>query len=365
MLKAYKYRIYPTPSQIVKIDNTINICRFIYNLGLETKMYAWRSAKINISTNDLINQLPELKKANPWLKEVNSQSIQYEIKKIESAFIGFYRGKGFPKFKSKRSGVQSFQCPSNTRRIDWNNSLLTIPKIQDIPIRISRKFEGCIKTITISKKSNGKYYASILVDNNTDIPKKNPIDPKTTIGLDVGIKSFVVTSDGRQFEPNRFLKNSLKRLQCLQRRANRKQKGSNNRKKANKCVSILYEKVTNQRIDYTHKVTTKLICDNQTESFVIEDLSITNMLKNNKLSQAISDVSWGEFYRQMKYKCEWHGKNLIKINRFLPSSKRCFDCGQINHDLTLATREWKCGCGSYHNRDINAAKNIKYFGLNN
>jgi len=184
------------------------------------------------------------------------------------------------------------------------------------------------------------------------------------VGIDLGIKSFVVTSDGRFYEPNRFLKNSLARLKCLQRRASRKKKGSNNRKKANLCVAILHEKITNQRADYIHKITTGLIRDNQAETFVIEDLNVVGMLKNRKLSQAISDVSFGEFFRQLAYKCEWYGKNLIQIGRFEPSSKTCSDCGAINDAITLADREWTCEkCGSAHDRDLNAAKNIKAMGL--
>ncbi len=194
-------------------------------------------------------------------------------------------------------------------------------------------------------------------------PTRKEVVNKTTIGLDVGIKSFVATSGGKIFEPNRKLKGSLKRLKCLQRRASRKKKGSNNRKKANLCVAILHEKITNQRTDYIHKVTTQLIRDNQTESFVIEDLNVAGMLKNRKLSQAIADVSFGEFFRQMKYKCDWYGKNLITIGRFEPSSKMCSDCGKINQELTLGDREWTCECGATHDRDLNAAINIRNIGL--
>jgi putative transposase len=202
-----------------------------------------------------------------------------------------------------------------------------------------------------------------LVDNKKDPTINKPVSETKTIGIDVGIKSFAVCSHGLSFESNRYLKNSLERLRCLQRRASRKKKGSNNRKKANKCVSILHERITNQRVDYCHKVTTGLIRDNQAETFVIEDLAVVNMLKNKKLSQAISDVSFGEFFRQLKYKSEWYGKNLIVIDRFAPSSKRCSDCGEINQELTLADREWTCVCGSHHDRDLNAAINIKHFGL--
>jgi putative transposase len=364
MLKAYKYRIYPNSNQQAKIDQTVGVCRFIYNLALETKIYAYQAARINLSAIDLCYQLPELKAAYPWISEVDSQAVQAAVKKLDKAYAGFYRGGGFPKFKSKRSGTQSFQCPANTRRVDWEKSTLTIPKISGIPIRLSRKFDGQIKTVTISKTPTGKYFASILVDNKEMLPVKLNITETSTVGIDVGIKSFVVTSDGRQFEPNRKLKNNLKRLQCLQRRTSRKQKGSNNCKKANKYVATLHEKITNQRTDYIHQVTTRLIRDNQMESIVIEDLDVTGMLKNRKLSQAISDVSFGKFFEVLKYKCEWYGKNLIMINQFAPSSKRCSCCGAINEALSLADRAWTCEtCGTHHERDHNASKNIKWYGL--
>jgi putative transposase len=362
MLKAYKYRIYPTADQMRRIDQSIGVCRLVYNLALEAKIRAWQAASVSLTSFDLINQLPELKQAYPWMREVDSQSVQASIRKLDQAFQRFYHGNGFPKFRSKKNGG-SYQCPNNTRRIDWGRSTLCIPKISNISIELCRKFQGEIRSITISKTPTGKYFASILVKNDTPVPVKPAVISERSIGIDVGIKSFAVISDGRAFEPNRRLKDSLKRLQCLQRRASRKKRGGNNRKKANKKVTILHEKITNRRTDYIHKTTTQLIRDNQTDSFVIEDLAVANMVKNRKLSQALSDVSFGEFFRQLKYKCEWYGKNLIVIDRFAPSSKRCSGCGAINQELALADREWTCACGSHHDRDINAAKNIKYYGL--
>lgn len=365
MLRAYKYRIYPNKNQSQLIDKTIDTCRIIYNLALETKIYAWQSAKINLTAYDLINQLPELKEANMWMNEIDSQALQAAVKNVETAFKGFYKGGGYPKFKSKRKATQSFHCPTNTRRIDWRKSTLTIPKIKNIPIALhkNRHFEGTIKTLTISKTRTEKYFVSIVIDDKKTSPSKPTITEQNTIGIDVGIKSFVVTSNGMQFEPNRFLKNSLHRLKCLQRRAARKHKNGNNRKKANLRVALLHEKITNQRNDYIHKLTTQLIRDSQTDCFVIENLGVAGMLKNRKLSHALADVSFGLFFRAMKYKCDWYGKNLIVIDRFAPSSKRCSQCGDINNTLTLTHREWTCKCGQRHDRDINAAQNIKHFGL--
>jgi putative transposase len=359
VLKAYKYRLYPSNSQKVQIERHFGACRLIWNLALEVKKRAWENAKINISRFNLSTQLVELKNDHIWLYDINSQSLQSVLLHLDNTFKGFFKGAGYPKFK-KKSGHQSFQCP---QRVGIESGYMVLPNIKRVRCEKINVFEGKIKTVTISKTPTGKYFASILVDDEKELPAKPAINPEKTIGIDVGIKSFVVTSNGNFHEPNRYLKNSLSRLQCLQRRASRKKKGSNNLKKANKCVAILHEKITNQRVDYCHKITTGLIRDNQAETFVIEDLAVVNMLKNHKLSQAISDVSFGEFFRQMKYKCQWYGKNLITIDRFAPSSKRCSDCGTINQELTLADREWTCECGSVHDRDLNAAKNIRYFGL--
>lgn len=364
IIRAYKYRIYPKPEQAELINKTIGVCRLVYNLALEVNSYAYRSHGKRLSSMDLCYQLVALKKEYPWVAEVDSQAVQASVKKIDNAMNVFFRGGGFPKFK-RRKGAGSFQCPTSVRRIDWDNSTLTIPKIKKIPIVLSRGFEGKIKTVTISRTETGKYFASIVVETTANKEVKKQLFGETTIGVDTGIKDFVVVSDGRRFEANRKLKDSLKRLKCLQRRASRKKKGSNNRKKANKCVAILHEKITNRRTDYIHKVTHALTHDNQVGSIVIEDLNLAGMLKNRKLSQAMQDVSLGEFYLQLEYKCEWYGINLYKIGRFDPSSKRCSDCGEINHELTLANREWTCKCGSVHDRDFNAAKNIKWFGLNN
>ena len=363
MLIAYKYRVYPNTQQQKLIEQTFSACRLVYNLGLEIKKYAWQTQRKNISSFDLCYQLIALKKEYSWLNEVDSQALQASIKKLDSAFINFFKGAGYPKFKNKH-GNQRFQCPNNTRKIDFVHSTLTIPKIKNIPIKISREFEGRIKTVTISKTSTGKYFASILVDNRIELSKPQLINFDKAIGIDTGIKSFVISSDGRTFEPNRKLKQSLERLKVLSKRASRKKKGSNNRRKASKRLSALHEKITNQRLDYIHKVTHQLTSDNQAVSAIfVEDLNVAGLLKNHKIAQAISDVSLGKFYEILGYKCKWNGINLIKINRFSPSSKRCSCCGHINQELTLSMREWICEiCNTNHDRDFNASQNILWYG---
>ena len=343
------------------INKSIGVCRFLYNLALETKMYAYRSHGKNLSSIDLCYQLPELKKAYPWISEIDSQAAQAAIKKIDIAFKNFFKGDGFPKYKSKQNGG-SFQCPNNTRIVDFKNSTLTIPKIKDIPIVLSRKFEGEIKTVTISKTATGKYFASILVETLQDLIA--PSIPEKFIGIDLGINHFATMSTGEKIENPKYLKASVSRLMVLQRRASKKKKGSNNKKKANKRVATLHEKISNQRKDFLHKVSSKLIGDNQTDTICLETLSVKNMVKNHKLAQAISDVSWSEFVRQLEYKGEWYGKNIIKIDKFFASSKTCSNCGRKKDELNLDERQWTCRqCNAPHDRDINAANNIKNMGM--
>lgn len=344
------------------MEQNFGACRLIWNLALEVKTTAWASARKRVSRFDLAKQLLELKKEYLWLYDANAQSLIQTLINLENAFEKFFKGSGYPKFK-KKNGRQSFHCPADRRRIDWEKSTLTITKIADIPIRLSRRFTGEIRTVTISKTPSGKYFASILVKDEFQAPSLLPVVDKTAIGIDLGINHFVVTSEGSYFSPNQKLKNSLTRLRCLQRRASRKKKGSKNNKKANLKLALIYEKVTNQRTDTIHKVTTTLARDNQAGTIAVEDLYVAGLVKNRKLARVIADASFGEFFRQLRYKCAWNGKNLIVIDRFAPSSKRCSNCGLINQELSLSDREWTCSCGAHHDRDLNAAKNTKYYGL--
>lgn len=362
MLKAYKYRIYPDTDQKQKIDQSIGTCRMVYNLALETKMWAYKSYGVNMTSFDLCYQLVDLKKGYPWISDVDSQALQASVKKLDRSFKNFFKGSGFPKFKSKHKGTQSFQCPNGKRDVNWDQSTLTIPKIKKIPIRLSRKFEGKIKTVTISKTPTGKYFASILVETLIQKASKKPT--QNVIGIDLGLNHFIITDSGIKIDNPRYLRESISRLKVLQKRASRKKKGSNNRKKANLCVAIAHEKIKNKRLDFIHKVSSKFVSDNQADTFVIEDLNVKGLISNHCLAQAISDVGWGKFREILKYKCEWYGKNLIVINRFAPTSKMCSCCGYIKRDLALSDRTYSCiNCGNVIDRDVNAAINIKNFGL--
>jgi putative transposase len=363
MVKSYKYRIYPTNQQRVRIDKTISCCRLIYNLALETKIRAYKDAGVNLSEFALCYQLVELKREFRWLYEADSQALKASIRNLEVAFKSFYNGCGYPKFKKKYE-TQTYQCPNGKKEIDFDKQLLTIPKNKGIPIRLSRRFFGKIKTITIIKSKSDKYFASILVDTIEE--NIACMVSSRGIGIDLGINSFATLSTGEKIDNPRFLLSSIKRLKVLQRRASRKKIGSNNRKKANLKVSLLHEKITNQRSDFLHKVSTKLIRDNQTDTICVETLSVKNMVQNRKLSQAISDAGWSEFIRQLEYKGKWYGKNVIKVNRFYASSKICSNCGHKLDQLDLDVRKWICDeCDTTHDRDINAAINIKNSGMGN
>jgi len=362
MLKAYKYRIYPTKEQQELMNKTFGCTRYVYNTCLYLRKWLWERRQ-SISAFDLMKQLAEAKKEISWLREPDSQSLNMAILNMDKAYQHFFRGGGFPNYK-KRGGHQSFQCPCNKREINWDKSTLTIPKIADIPIVLSRRFEGKIKTVTISITPTGKYFASILVDRELKLPVKPMIEEGNTLGIDLGLKDFVITSDGIKIPSPKFLRQKMDRLKILQRRAFHHQKGSGKKKKANHRVAIQHERITHQRNDFLHKLSTQLVCDNQATTLVVEDLAVKNMIKNHHLSKSISDAGWGEFIRQLEYKSDWYGKNLIRINRFVPSSKTCSDCGYVLDELDLSVREWECPqCGTLHDRDINAARNIKKMGL--
>jgi putative transposase len=357
MFKAFKYRIYPTELQKELITKHIGSSRFVYNLALETKTSAYTGNKHNVSSFDLIKQLPDLKKECEWLKEVNSQSLQQSIQNMDVAFKRFFKGAGFPKFKSKHKGKQSFSVP---QKVFVKNNLLIIPKFKEgINISLHRPIEGYIKNTTISVTSTGKYFASILCDTKEDIPIKNSISENSIIGIDLGIKSFLVTSDGEVIDNPKFLRKSQSKLKYLQRKHSR-YKGKRTKHK----LALAHEKIANQRKDFLHKTSIKLIRENQT--IALEDLSVSNMVKNHKLAQSISDAGWSTFVSMLRYKAGWYGKNILRIGRFEPSSKTCSCCGYVNKELTLKVRKWTCAeCNSIVDRDINAALNIKLFAFKN
>ncbi|MDY0386558.1 MAG: IS200/IS605 family element RNA-guided endonuclease TnpB [Methanolobus sp.] len=365
MLKSYKYRMYPTKKQEELFFKHFGASRFIYNWGLEQKIKTYEQDGKSILRFDLNKGITMLKRneEHEWLKDVNPQSLQGATLNLDNAFTRFFREKkGFPKFKSRKNPVQSFSVPQNYV-INYKNNTVTLSKIGNVKTKLHRKLEeGKLKTATVSKSSTGKFYISILLDDEKEAPNKFLFDEKVTIGIDVGIKEFAVLSNGEKVENPKYLRNSMKRLNVLQRRMSKKQKGSKNKNKARLALSLLHEKISKQRADFQHKLSSKLISENQ--ALALETLNVSGMLKNHCLSQAISDASWSSFVAKLEYKAEWYGKTILRIGQFEPSTKICNVCGHYKSDMTLAIRKWQCpDCNSNHDRDINAAINIKKFAL--
>ena len=357
----------------------IHACRFVYNYSLEQKIRAYEPGGKRLSCFDLNNQLPALKAEYPWLSDVNSQSLQYANRNLDNAFTRFFREsrrrsrplelaspvlrekKGFPKFKSKKNPVQSFQVPQHYH-IDFDRCRVRLPKIGDVKTIVHRTFTGKMKYATVSVTSTGKWFVSILVDDEQPEPSPVPFSSETTIGIDVGLKDFATFSTGEKVANPRYLKNSLQRLKVLQRRVSRKVKGSKNRQKAIRKLTTCHENVANQRNDFLHKLSYRVVSENQ--AIAVESLNVAGMQKNHKLARSISDVSWSTFFTMLECKCRKYGKTLLTIGRFDPSSKLCNHCGYMNRDLKLSDREWMCpDCGTVHDRDINAAINIKKFAV--
>ena len=366
MLRVYKYRIYPTDDQKILLAKTFGCCRFVYNWALNLKIEAYRQEKKSIGNIELTNRMKsELKAEHEWLGEVNSQALQSSLRNLDTAYKNFFRDThavGFPKFKSRKNH-QSFQCPQHCR-VDFGKGTISIPKAKDIPAVLHRKFKGTVKTVTVSMTPSGKYFASVLVDTAIQELPASAMQGDTALGIDLGIKSLAVCSDGRTFDNPKNLQHSLDRLALLQKWLSRKKKGSANRNKARIRVAQLQEHIANCRKDNLHKITHALTHDSQVRTLCMEDLNVKGMQRNHHLAQAVGDASFGMFLTLLEYKCSWYGVNLIKIDRFAPSSKTCGQCGYVYKGLKLSERSWTCPeCGTHHDRDFNAACNIKEFGL--
>lgn len=366
MLKTYKFRMYPNSKQNEIMWNHVHACRFVYNWALETKIKAYENDKSKLSCFDLNKKLVDLKKIKPWLKEVNAQSLQGSIRILDNSFTRFFRDKsGFPNFKSRKNSVKSFKVPQSYK-VMFKQHRVFLPKIGYVKTIFSREFNGDLKTATVSITKTNKWFINILVDDNEKPNSPSKIENESTIGIDMGIKSFATLSNGEKIDNPKHLKKSIERIRVLDRRLSKKVNGSHNKTKASLKISKKYEKIKNQRNDFINKVSTRIVSENQT--IAIETLDIINMVSSKKsskyLSRSIYDASWRMFFFMLEYKCKQNGKNLLKIGRFTPSSKICNCCGYINSNLSLSDRNWKCpSCGTLHDRDVNAAINIKKFAL--
>jgi len=353
MLKSYKYKLNPNEEQIVLLNKHFGSIRFAYNYFLNERKKEYETNKKSLSYVDNAKSLTELKKQEEysWLNEINSQSLQSSLKHLDDAYNGFFKKRtGFPKFKSKHT-KNSFKVP---QFVKLEKEKLKIPKFNEpIDVILHRTFNGKIKQCTISKTPTNEYFVSILVETE----HKKLDKTGKSIGIDLGLKDFVITSDGYKYKNNRYTKTYQNLLKKAQQHLSRKTKGSNLYKKQKLKVAKLHKKITNSRLDNLHKVSTELI--KKYDTIILEDLNIKGMIKNHKLSKHIADASWSKFLELLTYKAEWNDKQIVRIDRFFPSSKTCNCCGYINQNLKLDMREWTCpSCNTKLDRDLNASKNI-------
>ncbi|MEA5534270.1 RNA-guided endonuclease TnpB family protein [Crocosphaera sp. XPORK-15E] len=360
--RAYRFRFYPTTEQENLLRRTMGCVRLVYNKALAARTAGWYERQERIGYPETSSSLTEWKKQEDldFLNEVSCVPLQQTLRHLNTAFTNFWAKRAkYPNFKKKRNGGNAEFTRSAFK---WRDGQLWLAKCKE-PLNIvwSRYIPNDCKPsrVTVKLDPSGRWFVSILVND----PTVQPL-PKTgkKVGIDAGITSLITTSDGEKVTNPRHFNRLYKKLRKVQKALSRKTKGSNNRDKARLQVAKIHAQIKDSRTDFLHKLTTKLVREN--DLIAIEDLAIRNMVKNRKLARSISDASWGEFNRQLEYKCQWYGKELIKIDRFFPSSKRCGNCGNTIDKLPLKIREWECPkCGMNHDRDINASKNILAAGL--
>lgn len=357
MLKAFKYRIYPTSEQAILLSKSFGCARWFYNYALNLTSETYKQTGKGLSRNEIINLLPSLKKEYDWLTEAPSQVLQQAALNLSSAFLNFFEGRAkYPNFKKKQNR-QSIRFPQGFK---FKDNTLTLPKIGDVYCKVSRQLEGTLKSVTVSVNPSGEYFAACLYDDGKDLPEKS--SEGKAIGIDVGLTHYAITSNGTKHGNPKYYRKYEKKLARRQKQLSRKLKGSNNRNKARVKIAKVHAKIVRCREDFLHKLSRKLVDENQV--IVVENLAVRNMVKNSKLAKSISDAEWGQFCTMLKYKSEWEGKTYIEVDRFYPSSKTCNNCLNRVDSLSLDIRNWQCPkCGGSHDRDINAAKNIRDEGL--
>ena len=357
MLKAYKYRIYPTKEQAALLAKSFGCVRWFYNFALNLTSETYKATGKGLSRNDIINLLPSLKKEYEWLTEPPSQCLQQVALDLSSAFLNFFEKRAkYPNFK-KKGQKQSIRFPQG---IKLDGDYLTLPKLGRVYCKVSRLPNGKLKSVTVSLTTSGEYYAASLYEDGKAQPVSSP--QGKALGVDMGITHYAITSDGTKHGNPKYYRKYELRLVKRQKSLSRKQKGSNNRNKARIKVAKVHAKIARCREDFLHKLSRKLVDENQV--IVVENLAIRNLVKNHNLAKSISDAGWDKFCTMLKYKAQWLGKIYIEVDRFFPTSKTCSNCLHQVSRLCLEIRSWQCPkCQTVQDRDINAAMNIRDEGL--
>ena len=380
--KAYKCRLYPNKEQAALIEKSFGCCRRVYNLALELKIAYYElhrddpsddiaeahrtlhadCQKKGLSAYDLMKMLPKWKSVLPWLKDVSAQSLQQSIRDLDRAYQNFFRRvkrgekPGFPKWKSKKDHTQSFRMPANGRAVEViDNRHVKLPKLGKVRCRITQPIDGRILSATIKRVPSGKYYVIICC---TDVPDPQmPMGDTQVMGIDAGLRDLMIRSDGVKVPNPRFARHMKRKLRREQRKLSRRKKGSANWHKQRVKVAKLNERIANQRQDYIHKATTEIV--KASMAVATEDLNVKGMARDRHIAYSVGDASMSEAIRQLEYKCRWYGRDFVKVDRWFPSSKTCGNCGEVFKDLKRGDEHWTCpSCGTRHDRDLNAARNI-------
>jgi len=363
MLKAYKYKIKPNQQQEELLQKFFGCVRYIYNWGLNKKTSAYKESGKTVNYLQLAKELTSLKRTDEcgWLNECTTEALQQSLRSLDNAFTAFFRKKAkYPRFKSKKHTKDSVKF-INSVHFDFENWIVKLPKLGRVALCKNRTFDqGICKqgTCTVSRDHCGTYWCVITVDDLQPKPTKAKLVKDNAVGIDLGIKDYAILSDGTKFSNPKHLEKAQKKLAHLQKVFARTQKDSVNHEKMRVKVAKCHRSISNQRNDFLHKLSTHLA--RNYDVICLEDLNVKGMEQNHHLARAIQGAAWSEFVRQLEYKSEWFGKNVLFIGRFEPSSKLCHKCGYINRELTLKDREWVCPeCGEHLDRDVNAAINIK------